>query len=81
MRHRISDLEASVASQKNMAEDKMAELDAEAKEWREKYQSSEELIKTGTDKYNSLRKEVETYRSLLEVEETRSVYFRILRYF
>ena len=81
MRHRISDLEASVASQKNMAEDKMAELDAEAKEWREKYQSSEELIKTGTDKYNSLRKEVETYRSLLEVEETRSVSLRILRYF
>ena len=71
MRNRINDLEADVVSQKSMADDKMKEMAEEAKEWQEKYESSEQLIKTGTDKYNSLKKEVETYRSLLEVEETR----------
>ena len=73
MRNRINDLEADVVSQKSMADDKMKEMTEEAKEWQEKYESSEQLIKTGTDKYNSLKKEVETYRSLLEVEETRFV--------
>merc|ERR1712176_1239808 len=73
MRNRINDLEADVVSQKSMADDKMKEMAEEAKEWQEKYESSEQLIKTGTDKYNSLKKEVETYRSLLEVEETRFV--------
>ena len=71
MRIRINDLEADVVSQKSMADNKMKEMAEEAKEWKEKYESSEQLIKTGTDKYNSLKKEVETYRSLLEVEETR----------
>merc|ERR1719284_436401 len=71
MRNRINDLEADVVSQKSMADDKMKEMAEEAKEWQEKYESSEQLIKNGTDKYHSLQKEVETYRSLLEVEETR----------
>ena len=73
MRNRINDLEADVVSQKSMADDKMKEMAEEAKEWQEKYKSSEQLRKTGTDKYNSFKKEVETYRSLLEVEETRFV--------
>ena len=73
MRIRINDLEADVVSQKYMADDKMKEMAEEVKEWQEKYKSSEQLRKTGTDKYNSLKKEVETYRSLLEVEETRFV--------
>ena len=73
MRIRINDLEADVVSQKSMADDKMKEMAEEVKEWQEKYKSSEQLRKTGTDKYNSLKKEVETYRSLLEVEETRFV--------
>ena len=73
MRNRINDLEADVVSQKSMADDKMKEMAEEAKEWQEKYESSEQLIKTVTDKYNSLKKDVETYRSLLEVEETRFV--------
>ena len=76
MRNRINDLEADVVSQKSMADDKMKEMAEEAKEWQEKYESSEQLIKTGTDKYNSLKKEVETYRALLEVEETRFVLFQ-----
>ena len=73
MRIRINDLEADVVSQKSMADDKMKETAKEVKEWQEKYESSEQLRKTETDKYNSLKKEVETYRSLLEVEETRFV--------
>ena len=77
MRNRINDLEADVVSQKSMADNKMKEMAEEAKEWKEKYESSEQLIKTGTDKYNSLKKEVETYRSLLEVEETRFAKFNV----
>ena len=73
MRIRINDLEADVVSQKSMADDKMKEMAEEVKEWQEKYKSSEQLRKTGTDKYNSLKKEVETYRSLLEVEEMRFI--------
>ena len=73
MRNRINDLEADVVSQKSMADDKMKEMAEEVKEWQEKYESSEQLRKTGTDKYNSLKKEVETYRSLLEVEEMRFI--------
>ena len=73
MRNRINDLEADVVSQKSMADDKMKEMAEEAKEWQEKDKSSEQLRKTGTDKYNSFKKEVETYRSLLEVEEMRFI--------
>ena len=73
MRNRINDLEADVVSQKSMADDKMKEMAEEAKEWQEKYKSSEQLRKAGTDKYNSFKKDVETYRSLLEVQEMRFV--------
>ena len=66
MRIRINDLEADVVSQKSMADDKMKEMAEEAKEWQEKYKSSEQLRKTGTDKYNSLKKEVAFGVSLLE---------------
>ena len=75
MRNRINDLEADVVSQKSMADDKMKEMAEEAKEWKEKYESAEKLIKTGTDKYNSLKNEVDTAlplltSQLLEAEET-----------
>lgn len=64
-------LEADVASQKAMAEDKIGELNASNNEWKGKYEKLDDQMRCGKDQYNSLLKEVETYRSLLEIEENR----------
>lgn len=68
---RTMNLEADVASQKAMAEDKIGELNASNNEWKGKYEKLDDQMRCGKDQYNSLLKEVETYRSLLEIEENR----------
>lgn len=68
---RAMDLEADVASQKAMAEEKIKELNSSVSDWQNKFENLDEKMRTGKDQYNSLLKEVETYRSLLEIEENR----------
>ena len=78
MKKRTSDLEGKAKRDNEMVAKLKADivsLKEEAKEWKEKYESSEQLRKTGTDKYNSLKNEVDTANSLLtsqllEAEET-----------
>jgi len=70
-RNRNMALEADLQSQKSMADEKVAELKEEANSWAEKHQQLESDMRTGKDMYATLLKEVETYRSLLEIEETR----------
>ena len=65
------DLEADVASQKATAEEKINDLQSSVAEWQQKFEKLDEKMKSGKDQYNSLLKEVETYRSLLEIEENR----------
>jgi len=65
------ELEADVASQKAMAEEKIKELNSSVSDWQEQFENLDEKMRTGKDQYNSLLKEVETYRSLLEIEENR----------
>ena len=65
------DLEADVASQKATTEEKINDLQSSVAEWQQKFEKLDEKMKSGKDQYNSLLKEVETYRSLLEIEENR----------
>jgi len=65
------ELEADVASQKAIAEEKIKDLNSSVSDWQEQFEKLDEKMRTGKDQYNSLLKEVETYRSLLEVEENR----------
>lgn len=68
---RCMDLDANIASQKQMADDRINELEGIALDFKNKGKTLEDKIVHGTEKYLSLEKEVQTYRSLLEMEETR----------
>ena len=65
------ELEADVASQKAIAEEKIKDLNSSVSDWQEQFEKLDEKMRTEKDQFNSLRKELETYRSLLEVEENR----------
>lgn len=68
---RAMNLQADVASQKAMAEEKIKELEESAAKADEKALQLELKMKSGKSQYDALLKEVETYRSLLEIEESR----------
>merc|ERR1712150_28140 len=63
--------EAEVASQRATASWNMDDLKAQNVEMKSKLAEMDETLNTGKEKYSTLLKEVETYRSLLEVEENR----------
>ena len=63
--------EAKVASQRGMADATIGELQCENSDLKKKQSELEDTILNGKEKYSCLLKEVQTYRSLLEVEENR----------
>ena len=52
-------------------DEKIKELNSSVSDWKDQFEKLDEQMRTEKDQYNSLLKEVETYRSLLEVEENR----------
>ena len=68
------DLEANLASQKAMADEQIKELEESVADWKAKSEKAEATLRAGKDQYATLFKEVETYRNLLEIEETRFVF-------
>lgn len=68
---RAMDLEANLASQKAMADEQIKELEESVAEWKAKCEKAEATLRAGKDQYATLFKEVETYRNLLEIEESR----------
>jgi len=63
--------EAEVASQRATASWNMDDLKVQNDEMKSKLTEMDDTLNAGKEKYGTLLKEVETYRSLLEVEENR----------
>jgi len=70
-RDELRKAEAKVASQRGMADATIDELQVENTDLKKKQSELEHTILSGKEKYSCLLKEVQTYRSLLEVEENR----------
>jgi len=70
-RDELRKAEAKVASQRGMADATIDELQVENSDLKKKQAELEHTILSGKEKYSCLLKEVQTYRSLLEVEENR----------
>ena len=63
--------ESKCASQKGMADSAIEECTTENEDLKKKIEALEQKIMVGTEKYSTLTNELNTYRSLLEVEEDR----------
>ena len=63
--------ESKCASQKGMADSAIEECTNENEDLKKKIGALEQKIMVGTEKYSTLTNELNTYRSLLEVEEDR----------
>lgn len=63
--------ESKCASQKGMADSAIEECTTENEDLKKKIGALEQKIMVGTEKYSTLTNELNTYRSLLEVEENR----------
>jgi len=71
VRDQLRSAEADAASLRSQADWNMDELKQQNEELKKKTNALENKLFEGKEKYGTLLKEVETYRSLLEVEENR----------